>query len=111
MSKHTPGPQRGPASVARIEAQTKSVKKELESAAPETVWRVRWGWFTHGQRTEWVEYRQSKATTELIAEQKRQQGYDVVVEEFYLVSKEQPAWTNQAASSDLSVTISPADSD
>ena len=80
-------------------------------STPETVWRVRWGWLKHGQRTEWVEYRKSKAAIELVAEQKRHVGYDVVVEEFYLVSKEQPTWTNQAALSELPVTTSPADSD
>jgi hypothetical protein len=32
-----PGPQRGPASVRQIEAQTKAVRRELESVAPRRV--------------------------------------------------------------------------
>lgn len=64
-------------------------------STPETVWRIRWGWLYSGKLIEWVEYRTSKELADVSAEQKRCVGYDVVVEEFFLISKEHEKCGNQ----------------
>ena len=53
-------------------------------STPETVWRVRWGWLKHGQRTEWVKYYESKQDAEREVNFCRSNGWDAEVIELHL---------------------------
>ena len=50
----------------------------------ETIWRVRWGWLAHGQRTEWVKYYELKDAAQREVEFCRSCGWDAEVLEFCL---------------------------